>query len=760
MTNFQTRYRRAAADPHLRRGLLDFQRSWRVSRDQQIARLEQRTGATFNDLRRDFAQTKDDTLAQIDHYIAEFRTHAEAASATVVEVETAQDALNYVTEICRERGIDLIVKSKSMVSEEIELNHHLEAQGIRAIETDLGEWLLQLARERPSHLVMPAIHQRRERVAALLGDELNRQFDPDDIPAMVASARGGLRDHFLAAGAGLTGANALIAETGSIMLVTNEGNARLATSLPGLHFVTAGIEKLVPTWADAQRQLQLLPRSATAQQLSTYTTCITGAQPGKEMHIILLDNGRRKMAADPQIAAALRCIRCGACANVCPPYQVVGGHAFGHIYTGAIGLVNTPFHHGPEHAADPQSLCVSCGACAEVCPVQIPLPDQILQLRSRSDHAPRWERLALRAWAHPAGFRIGARLAALASPLLRRLPLPPRHRWRAVPNIPWRNARQRIAARPPQPPIATTEATGRDIALFLQCLTDALLPSAADAAARLLEAAGATVHIPPDQHCCGLPAFDAGDWPTARKMAKQTIETLEAAHDGDIVTPAASCHIAVQRHWPQLFAEDPAWRARAEAVARRTHDLAEYLETTARLPDACLAAGEVEHRPSQSAASLQSPPTPVSDFRQAGASAQPPTAPPSPAAATANPPQPPPSYAVHRFCQGSNLMGWDDRIERLIARLTGAAPRPLEEASTCCGFGGITSITAPEVGAGILDRKLDCVEQSAANTLLTNNPGCVLHLRAGAEARRMPHRTLHYAEYLAARLPIQRDRPL
>ena len=721
-TPFAERYRRAVRDPELGPRLLGFQRSWRESRDAQVRRLEQQTEQSFDDLRRDFATVKDQVLERHEDYIAEFRANAEAAGAVVVELSTAEEAVAYIANVCRERGIELVVKSKSMVSEEIELNDELAELGITAIETDLGEWLLQLASERPSHLVMPAIHQRRQYVAELLGEELGREFDPDDIPAMVASAREGLRGHYLAAGAGLTGANALVAETGSIMVVTNEGNMRMATSLPHVHFVTAGIEKLVPTWADAARQIQLLPRSATAQTLSTYTTCITGPQPGREMHIILLDNGRQAMRDDTAFTAALRCIRCGACANVCPPYQVVGGHAFGHIYTGAIGLVNTAFHHTVADAAGPQGLCVSCGACETVCPVAIPLPNQILRTRraaSESGHAPRWERIALRAWSIPTLFRASMTLAAAGSALAAavglvrnghlRLPLPRRLRWRGLPAIPWHTARQRIGQRPSQPAITATPANGQTVDLFLQCLTDRLLPNAADATARLIEAGGALVRVPRNQHCCGLPAFDAGDWQTARRMAQQTIRALEDS-DHQIVTPAPSCLIAMQRHWPQLFEDDEAWRNRAGAVAARAHDLAGWLDGPGRLPDGCLSGG-----------------TRSSERETA--------------------------WTVHRFCQATNTLGEGDHIDRLVARLTGEKPTSLDEAEVCCGFGGLTSIAAPEVGEGILRRKLDCVAKSGCDTLLSHNPGCVLHLRAGAHASGAPHRTLHYAEYLAQRLP-------
>ncbi|MBM3141408.1 MAG: lactate utilization protein, partial [Chloroflexi bacterium] len=415
---FAERYRAALADPNVRSGLLEFQRAWRTTRDAQIAALEGDAARSFDALRRELAEAKDHVLADPARLVASFRERAEAAGAVVVEVASAAEANAYIVDLCRRRGTRLAVKGKSMVSEEIGLNAALEAAGVEAVETDLGEWLLQIAGDRPSHLVMPAIHKRRGQVAELLTRTLGRPFDPDDIGAMVASARVELRERFLAAGVGITGANALIAESGTVMLVTNEGNGRLTASLPPVHVVTTGIEKLLPTFADAVRQIRLLARSATAQPITSYTTFISGPTPGHEQHIVLIDNGRRALAADPDTADALRCIRCGACANVCPAYQVVGGHAFGHVYTGPIGLVTTAYHHGLDAAAGPQSLCVSCGACATVCPVEIPIPAQILAVRRRvtERRVPgRAKRLALRACASRRLVGALARVAAVAA---------------------------------------------------------------------------------------------------------------------------------------------------------------------------------------------------------------------------------------------------------------------------------------------------------------------------------------------------------
>jgi L-lactate dehydrogenase complex protein LldF len=712
MRPFAERYRAALNDPNVRNGLLGFQRSWRETRDAQIEEAEQLTGSSFSTLRHNLAVMKDAVITDLDAHVAQFRQQAEAHGAIVFEADTAEDANRYIADLCKQRDVKLLVKGKSMVSEEIELNDYLEQEGITAVETDLGEWILQLAHDRPSHLVMPAIHQRRQEVAKILGRAVGQTFDPDDIPAMVKSARTGLRESFLAAGVGLTGANALIAESGGIMLITNEGNGRMSSSLPDVHVVTAGIEKIVPSFADAIDQQRLLPRSATGQPITSYTTFISGPTPGHELHIVLLDNGRRAMANDEHFAPALRCIRCGACANVCPPYQIVGGHAFGHIYPGAIGLVTTPFHHGIDAIAGAQNLCVSCGACETVCPVEIPLAKQILHTRRNvviEKGLPLWKRATLKVWGSRRTVAAGSRLLSAASTPLRRgdvtaLPFKTKQtQWRTPPAIPSQPARSRPAQWQSQPPIAETAVTGRRVLLFLQCLTDRLLPEIAVASAQLLRAAGAEVEIRDEQHCCGLPAFDAGDWDTARRMARDTITALEGVDD--IVTPAPSCVVAMVDGYTELFAQEPAWRQRAQQLAGRVHDVAEYLAGPARLPDRSLSAG---------------PSDPIT---------------------------------VHRFCQSSNMLGADDRIEQLISELCGVEVVPLPESAICCGFGGFTSIGSPEVSEGILDRKLTCIDETGIATVVTGNPGCILHIRGGAHASGRDLKILHIAEYLAARLP-------
>jgi iron-sulfur cluster protein len=713
---FGERYRRALADPRLKRNLLAFQRAWRLTRDASFARLESEapslgaTGSSFAEAKARLVAAKDRVLADPAAARARFVSAFTARGGAVHDARTADDARAIVLRLLQERGVTLFAKGKSMVAEEIFLNHHLEDRGIRVVETDLGEWIIQLAHETPSHMVMPAIHKSRQQVAALFEAETHRAVDPDDIGAMVRLARDELRRVFLTAGAGMIGANALVAETGTVMLVTNEGNGDLVSTLPKTLIVIAGWEKLVPTFADAAAQLRLLARSATAQEITTYTSFITGVDDDREIHLVLVDNGRTELHADPGFRDVLRCIRCAACADVCPSYQVVGGHVFGYIYSGPIGLVNTAAHHGLENAAGPQSLCVSCNACATICPVDIPLPQQILRVRARvvaANGLPLAKRLAFAVWSRPRVFDAVMRTASVVQRPLRRgaslrVPLPRAHRWRSVPALARRPARDTLLGRTFEPlaggPWTRSKARGVTVAYFVQCIADRFAPEQATAAIGLLRACGARVVVPAGQHCCGLPPLDAGDRATARRMAKHTIAALEAVPADWIVSAGASCAIAIAHDYAELLAEEPEWAARAERVASRTCDLLTFLDRVADPPALPLKAGAA-------------------------------------------------SVTVHSFCQTTNVMGSGDAGPRLLER-AGIPVRELAEREVCCGFGGSTSIDHPALARQIAERKLENVRATGAAVLVTDNPGCLLHLRGAADVAHDRFVVRHVAEVL------------
>jgi len=720
---FRERYRKALADGQLGRNLLNFQRAYSAARRAAFEHFQ--TGAalgvpdpSFAGQRARLTEAKRRAIQSRDEQFARFKAAAEAAGARVYESTSAEDAVRYIVDLCRRRRATLFAKGKSMVSEEIFLNHALEAAGVTAVETDLGEWIVQLARETPSHMVMPAIHKSRQQVGGLFEAHVGRPVSREDIAEMAGVARQELRQVFAEAQVGMTGANALIAETGTVMLVTNEGNGRLTSSLPPVHIVLAGWEKLVPTWEDAAAQVRLLARSGTAQDITVYTSFITGPdRPDRELHIVIVDNGRSEMAADPDFSEALRCIRCAACADVCPPYQVVGGHAFGFVYSGAIGLVNTAFHHGLDAAAGPQSLCFSCNACATVCPVSIPLPRLILDVRRRvADRAGMKlrTRLALGVWARPRLFSAVLGLARwLERPFVRgtalRVPLPKAFRWRTPQALAPRPARAALLGQDlpadGQGPLAQSGARGLRIAYFLQCITDRFVPEQAVAAVRVLRACGARVVVPEGQHCCGLPALDAGGRAVARAMARRTIETLEAVRADWVVTAAASCAIAIMHDYADLLREEPGWRERAGALAAKTLDLVSFLERVAKLPAGGLA------RPAEAE-----------------------------------------RFTYHSFCQSTHVLAISGSAPRLLREVCGLEVRELPEGEVCCGFGGSASMDHPEVARAIVARKLDNVAQTEATVLVTDNPGCLLHLRGAADARGMKLRLAHVAEILAERL--------
>jgi len=365
------------------------------------------------------------TIDELDRYLDQFQRAVEARGGRVHRCTDDAEARAKIVEICRTAGARLVAKSKSMASEEIHLNEVLEAEGMRVVETDLGEYILQLAGEHPVHIVAPAIEKTAADVARLLEAVDGEPVEPG-LEALTAKARRQLREVFLTADVGVTGANFAVAETGSICLVTNEGNGRLVSTLPRVHVAILGLERLVRTTSDLAVVLQLLARSGTGQRLTTYTTLLTGPrregeQDGpEELHVIVLDNGRSALRGT-RYAEMLNCIRCGACLNVCPVYRKSGGAAYGPVYSGPMGAVLVPLLARAPDLPHASSLC---GACTEACPVKIPLHELLLELRRdlvESRTAPWRERIAFTlwswAWASPLGYRLSTALGRLGQPL-------------------------------------------------------------------------------------------------------------------------------------------------------------------------------------------------------------------------------------------------------------------------------------------------------------------------------------------------------
>ena len=380
---FERDARTALADGQLRSALRHATTLFGERRRSALATVPDWEGA------RDRARAiKDETLEHLDRYLEEFAANAERAGARVHWARDAAEACDIIGGIAERRGARTVVKSKSMASEEIHLNAALARRGIEPVETDLGEYIVQLAGETPSHIVVPAIHKTRAQISALFAEKLGIA-PSDDVTTLAAAARQALRRRFAEADLGISGVNFAVAETGTILILENEGNARLTTSLPRTHVALMGIEKVIPRFADLEVFLKLLPRSGTGQVLTAYQSLITGTkrrlqdEGPEELHIVVLDNGRSRMLASPVTRQALACIRCGACLNACPVYRQIGGHAYGSVYPGPIGAVLSPQLFGLARSAALPYASSLCGACRDVCPVKIDIPALLLHLRAQ-----------------------------------------------------------------------------------------------------------------------------------------------------------------------------------------------------------------------------------------------------------------------------------------------------------------------------------------------------------------------------------------
>ncbi|MFZ0927065.1 MAG: L-lactate dehydrogenase (quinone) large subunit LdhH [Syntrophobacteraceae bacterium] len=691
----------------------NFATSYRTSRAAAFA------GIDFEALAGEIAAGKDQSIPHLPELLEEFTAQAEKAGVKVHFARTAFEANSIIASIAKASRVKKIVKGKSMTAEETFLNEHLEKEGFEVTETDLGEWIIQLRKEGPSHMVMPAIHLSRKDVADLFTKVTGEPRDPDDIDGMVKVARRQLRQKFLEADMGISGANFAIAQSGSIGLVTNEGNGRLVTTLPRVHVALVGVDKLIPDMKSALRILKALARNATGQLISTYVTWITGPtecktspDSKKEMHIVFLDNGRLALAGDPLFSRALRCIRCGACANVCPIYKLVGGHNYGHVYIGAIGLVLTYFYHGRRNARAIVKNCLNCQACKAVCPAGIDLPHLIKEVHRTllkvEGKKPVKNLLLKKALENRRLFHFLLRRAASAQkPLteggyLRHLPFlfSEEHSFRRLPAIAkvplrdlWKSINQRV------------ENPRCRVALFGGCLSDFVYPEQGQALLRLCRDRDVQLEYPMEQTCCGLPAQMMGEKETARDVALQNIKAMDPADYDYILTLCASCGSHLKENYGKLLSEEPALAVKVNQLRDKLIDFSSFMVKVLKVgPE---------------------------EFRRAGG-----------------------KVAYHSPCHLCRGLGVTKEPRELLST-AGLEYVPAKDEDVCCGFGGSYSIDFPEISAELLKRKLDNAEDTGAEVLVTDCPGCVLQLRGGMEKRAGKIKVKHIAEVVAE----QKKRP-
>ena len=629
-------------------------------------------------------------LEQQDDLLERFAARARERGASVTFATDGPEAIAKMLEIARSHGATTVAKSKSLTSEEIEVNKPMEEAGMEVIETDLGELILQKVSEKPFHLVFPAVHKTAAEVAQIFSDVTGKRIS-DDVEDIMEVVRQYLRPIFLNADIGMTGANVGIAENGAIVIETNEGNARLVSNIPDVHICIMGREKVVDTVEDALHMMLAHPISSVGQHLTTYVTTMAGRCPmgeeggPRESHIIILDNGRTRMREDPVFNDALNCIRCGACMNICPTYGVVGGHTFGHIYPGPIGIPWTAQVHGLEIAGDFAALCVSCGLCKEICPVQIDIPMMIAAVKdldSAKHPHPSVNRILMEA----EGFsKAGSATAPVSNWFLKNRA----SRWamevatgidrhRQLPPFSRNTLVKRVEARGGSP----VKDPVRRVAYFVDLYANYNDPNLGMAAVEALEAAGCEVILPP-QRWSGYPYIGYGDLDGARMIADENVRLLAPlVNQGyDIIATEPTAGYCLKVSYPQLLRG----REDARGCAEHTFGLFEYL---ASLEEEC--AGEAVG--------------PLKGRR----------------------------LGVHVSCHQRPLgagQGAMDYLRRLGAEVQ------VVESGTCCGMAGTFGLKKGMLGTALAQAVGEplfvAFKESGVDAIVTESSVCRMHLEEG-----------------------------
>jgi L-lactate dehydrogenase complex protein LldF len=641
---------------------------------------------------------REECVKQLPQLIKKFTKEATKAGAHVYEASTPNDALSSIEKILRQKEAKLIVKSKSMVSEEIQLNSYLQKKGYRVVETDLGEWIVQLAEEKPSHITAPALHKTKEEVAELLSRHLGKAVPPDP-KKIVKLAREEMRKYFMEADVGISGANLAVAESGTLVIISNEGNARLATSLPPVHIALLTTEKFVETLEQAVTLAKALILASSGLKMTSYVSFITGpsrttdiekelvvgVHGPQELHIIILDNGRLKISQDRDLDKILNCLKCGGCMLVCPIFLALGGHVYGGpVYPGGIGVLLTSITQSLKGSSSLLDFCADCKKCEEFCPVGIPTGDIMLKLKSE-----RGPKLGERTLSALFRKRHLAEKAVKIVSILQQL-------WKRdgyLKSLPFAWARGKSfpaiklgKSRPGE------EKKGEKVYLFQGCLVKFFFPEIRESVRTILSHFGFHVVSPSDQACCGAPSLHLGHKKDVQNLASKNLKSFEKENPDYILTVCPTGNSILKKLYPELEANSSRWQD-------KIFDFTEFMVKKGLFPE------------------VKKPPKKEKVF-------------------------------YHYPCHYLNALKLKDEPKKILQALA-FDPAEEEEPFTCCGFCGVFSLKNPEISASMWEKKKKKILKSDASLVATDCPGCLFQLRANlGEAGHLP-KIYHTAELYA-----------
>jgi len=638
---------------------------------------------------------REECVKRLPQLIQKFTDEAEKAGSLVYKVSTSHEALSRIEEILRQKKAKLIVKSKSMVSEEIELNRFFEKKDYKIVETDLGEWIIQLAEEKPSHITAPALHKTKEEVADLLSQHLGKKVPPE--PKEIAKlAREEMRKYFFEADIGISGANLAVAESGTLVIISNEGNARLVTSLPPVHIALVTTEKFVETLEQAITLVKALIPASSGHKLTSYLSFITGpsrttdiekelvigVHGPQELHIIILDNGRLKISKDKDLNKILYCLKCGGCMLICPVFKALGGHVYGGpVYPGGIGVLLTAITQSFKESSSLLDFCADCKKCEEFCPVGIPTGELIQKLKSKRIPRP-WEKtLSLFFREKALAERTAKVLSILQKPFQKKgylMSLP--FAWGKGKSFPVIKQRKR-----------TREEikNGEKIYLFQGCLVKFFFPEIRDSVVNSLSRFGFHVVSPPDQACCGTPSLHLGNDNDVHKLALKNIKSFEKENPDYILTVCPTGNSLLKKLYPEIEPKSSLW-------IDKIFDYTEFMVKKGLLPKG-------------------KKPSPLKELY------------------------------YHYPCHYVNALKLKNEPIKMLESLAFDVKEE-EEPYACCGFCGIFSIKNPEISASLWEKKKEKILKSGAEYIATDCPGCLFQLKANLKEKRYPFKIFHTAE--------------